>query len=76
MPLVTFAHGLEDADRLVDALRDLVDEEGTPGKDARLDLPTRAELRTEHVMAPREAFDAETELVKPRTRSVASAPRW
>src|SRR3954452_1107259 len=65
MPLVTFAHGPEDADRLVEALRDLVDEAGTPGKDARLDLPTRAELRTEQVMSPRDAFYATTELVKP-----------
>src|SRR4051794_33227226 len=65
MPLVTFAHGTEDADRLVAALRDLVDEEGSPGDDARLDLPAREELRTEQAMAPREAFFAATELVKP-----------
>src|SRR3954463_13641667 len=37
MPLVTFAHGVEDAERLVRALRDLVDEKGKPGGDARLD---------------------------------------
>jgi arginine decarboxylase len=66
VPLVTFAHGPEDADRLVAALRDLVDEKGTPGKDARRDLPARRELRTEQVMTPREAFFAETELVKPK----------
>jgi arginine decarboxylase len=66
MPLVTFAHGTSDADRLVEALRDLVDAKGKPGKDARLDLPTRAELRTEQVMAPRDAFYATTEMVKPR----------
>jgi arginine/lysine/ornithine decarboxylase len=66
MPLVTFAHGLEDADRLVEGLRDLVEAKGDPGKDARLDLPTRAELRTRQVMAPRDAFYAKTELVKPR----------
>src|SRR3954468_3025520 len=46
MPLVTFAHGTADADRLVDALRGLVDAKGDPGKDARFDMPTRAELRT------------------------------
>src|SRR3954466_8214225 len=66
MPLVTFAHGEEDADRLADALRDLVDEKGKPGDDARLDLPSRAELRTEQVLTPREAFFAQTELVKPK----------
>jgi arginine decarboxylase len=66
MPLVTFAHGTSDADRLVEGLRDLVDAKGEPGKDARLDLPTRAELRTRQVMAPRDAFYAATEMVKPR----------
>jgi arginine decarboxylase len=65
MPLVTFAHGTADADRLVDALRDLVDAKGDPGKDARFDMPTRAELRTRQVMAPRDAFYAPTEMVKP-----------
>jgi arginine/lysine/ornithine decarboxylase len=66
MPLVTFAHGPEDADRLVSALRDLVDEKGAPGQDARLDLPSRRELRTEQAMSPRDAFYADTELVKPK----------
>src|SRR3954447_3732423 len=66
MPLITFAHGIADADRLVEALRDLVDAKGKPGDDARLDLPSRAELRTEQVMTPREAFFAKTELVKPK----------
>src|SRR4051794_22798121 len=53
-------------DRLVDALRDLVDAKGDPGKDARFDMPTRAELRTRQVMAPRDAFYAPTEMVKAR----------
>src|SRR5213075_649358 len=61
-----FAHGVEDAERLVDALRALVDERGTPGEDARRDLPSRADLRTDQVMTPRDAFYAETELVKPK----------
>jgi arginine/lysine/ornithine decarboxylase len=65
MPLITFAHGRADADRMVAGLRDLVDEKGRPGRDARLDLPSRAELRTEQAMTPREAFFAKTELVKP-----------
>ncbi len=30
MPLITFAHGEAEIDRLVNALRDLVDEIGTP----------------------------------------------
>src|SRR3954447_8407100 len=60
MPLVTFAHGVEDAERLVDALRGLVDGRGAPGEDARRDLPSRADLRTDQVMTPRDAFYAET----------------
>src|SRR3954447_20539938 len=39
---------------------------GAPGQDARLDLPSRAQLRTEQVITPREAFFADTELVKPQ----------
>jgi arginine decarboxylase len=66
MPLITFAHGPEDIDRMVAALRDLVDAKGAPGDDARLDLPTRRELRTEQAMPPRDAFFAETELVAPK----------
>jgi arginine decarboxylase len=66
MPLISFAHGEQEIDRLVAALRDLVDEQGDPGQDARLDLPTRTELRTEQVITPREAFFAATELVKPK----------
>src|SRR3954467_7740259 len=66
MPLVTFAHGTADADRLVDALRDLVDAKGDPGKHARFDMQTRREIRTRQVMAPRDAFYAPTEMVKAR----------
>jgi arginine/lysine/ornithine decarboxylase len=66
MPLVTFAHGEDDADRLVAALRDLVDEHGAPdaGTDVK-PLPSRRELRTEQRMLPREAFFAPAETVKP-----------
>jgi arginine decarboxylase len=64
MPLVTFAHGDEEVDRLVSALRDLVDERGTPGADTPVKpLPTRRELRTEQALLPRDAFFARTELV-------------
>jgi arginine/lysine/ornithine decarboxylase len=64
MPLVTYAHGEEDVERLVRALRDLVDRRGNPGgsPDVRA-LPSRAELRTEQAMVPREAFFAGTETV-------------
>jgi arginine decarboxylase len=66
MPLITFAHGEQEIDRMVAALRDLVDENGKPGRDARLDLPSRRELRTEQAMTPREAFFAKSEQVKPK----------
>jgi arginine/lysine/ornithine decarboxylase len=67
MPLVTFAHGEQEIDRLVRALRDLVDEVGRPGEGTDVaPLPSRRELRTEQAMLPREAFFAQTELVKPR----------
>jgi arginine decarboxylase len=63
--LVTFAHGEEDVNRLVRALRDLVDEkgggEGTPVRP----LPSRRELRTEQAMLPRDAFFSAPETVKP-----------
>ena len=66
MPLITFAHGEDDIERLVTALRDLVDEQGEPGAEPDIaPLPTRAELRTEQAMLPRDAFFADTEHVKP-----------
>jgi arginine/lysine/ornithine decarboxylase len=67
MPLVTFAHGEAEIDRLVRALRDLVDTEGEPGAgtDVRK-LPSRRDLRTEQAMLPRDAFFAPTEHVKPK----------
>jgi arginine/lysine/ornithine decarboxylase len=66
MPLVTFAHGEKEIDRLVHALRDLVDEQGEPGEGTDVArLPSRRELRTEQAMLPRDAFFARTEHVKP-----------
>ena len=67
MPLLTYAHGEPEIDRLVRALRDLVDERGQPGEgtDVR-PLPTRSELRTEQAMVPREAFFSRAERVKPK----------
>jgi arginine decarboxylase len=65
MPLMTFAHGEPEVDRLVHALRDLVDEKGNPGGETDIrPLPTRAELRTEQQMTPREAFFAPGEKVR------------
>jgi arginine decarboxylase len=66
MPLVSFAHGEAEIERLVSALRDLVDEKGDPGADTDIaPLPSRADLRTEQAMLPRDAFFADTEHVKP-----------
>jgi arginine/lysine/ornithine decarboxylase len=66
MALVTYAHGEPEIDRLVHALRDLVDEHGDPGGETDVrPLPTRAELRTEQLMTPREAFFSASESVKP-----------
>ena len=48
------------------ALRDLVDERGEPGAGTDVSpLPSRAGLRTEQAILPRDAFFAKTELVKP-----------
>jgi arginine/lysine/ornithine decarboxylase len=67
MPLVSFAHGEDEVDRFVAALRDLVDERGEPGGTTDVaPLPTRPQLRTEQAMLPRDAFFATTEAVKPR----------
>lgn len=66
MPLVTFAHGEEEIDRLVRALRDLVDQRGESRDAAAVPrFPTGAELRTEQVMLPRDAFFSSTEMVSP-----------
>src|SRR3954468_15412869 len=63
MPLVTFAHGEPEVDRLGRALRDLVDKnQDADGSDVP-DLPSRPELRSEQAMLPRDAFFAQTELV-------------
>jgi arginine/lysine/ornithine decarboxylase len=67
MPLISFAHGEAEIDRLVSALRDLVDEHGNPGGETdAAPLPSRPQLRTEQAMLPRDAFFAASESVKPR----------
>src|SRR5205085_8399062 len=48
MPLITFAHGEAEIDRLVGALRDLVELKGTPGNETPVSpLPKGRQLRTE-----------------------------
>jgi len=67
MPLVTFAHGEAEIDRLIKALRDLVDEQGEPGSETDMpSLPSRRELRTEQAIVPRDAFFSPAESVEPR----------
>jgi arginine/lysine/ornithine decarboxylase len=67
MPLISFAHGEAEIDRLVKALRDLVDEQGESGSGTDIpQLPGRHELRTEQAVPPRDAFFAAAETVKPR----------
>ncbi|WP_320671357.1 aminotransferase class I/II-fold pyridoxal phosphate-dependent enzyme [Patulibacter defluvii] len=66
MPLITYAHGEEQVDRLVRALRDLVDEHGHGGGTGVGPLPTRRELRTEQALRPRDAFFAAATTVPAR----------
>lgn len=66
MPLITFAHGEAEIDRLATGLRDLIRAEGKPGSATGLGpLPTRRELRTEQAVLPRDAFFATAEMVDP-----------
>jgi arginine/lysine/ornithine decarboxylase len=67
IPLFTFAHGEQDVERLVSALRDMVDEHPDAGGEADIaPLPSRRDLRTEQTLLPRDAFFAKTERVKPK----------
>jgi arginine/lysine/ornithine decarboxylase len=64
MPLVTFAHGEREIDRLIAALRALVDERGDRSRRlSGFEFPRGRELRTEQAMLPRDAFLAQTEHV-------------
>lgn len=66
MVLVTFAHGEQEIDRLVRALRDLVDQRGRSAGEASVPrFPTGRDLRTEQAMLPRDAFFAQRDLVEP-----------
>src|SRR4051794_36109707 len=67
MPLITFAHGEGEIDRLVRALRDLARERGNPdGSTPVAPLPRGPQLRTEQAMLPRDAFFAAAESVRPK----------
>jgi arginine decarboxylase len=66
VPLFTFAHGEQEVERLVAALRDLVDERGEPGAEPDVGpLPSRRDLRTEQAMLPRDAFFGPVTKVEP-----------
>jgi arginine decarboxylase len=67
IPLFTFAHGEAEVRRLVEAIADMIEKHPDAGGDADVaPLPSRAALRTDQKMLPREAFFSETEPVKPR----------
>jgi arginine/lysine/ornithine decarboxylase len=66
MPLITFAHGPREVDRLTRALRDLVDSRASRDGGWIPELPAGSELRTEQAMLPREAFFSTSEQVKPK----------
>jgi arginine decarboxylase len=64
MPLITFAHGEAEIDRLVRSLRDLVDEHPDEDGSDLPSFPSRPQLRSEAPMLPRDAFFAQSEMVK------------
>ena len=64
MPLISFAHGEPEIERLVKAIRDLVDAHPDEDGSDIPRFPSRPEIRSEAPMLPREAFFAQTETVK------------
>src|SRR4051795_6914221 len=75
MPLVTFAHGEQEVDRFVRALRDMVDEHAD-AEDNVPQLPSAPEIRTEQALSPREAFFGQTEDVKPSEAAGRVSAEW
>jgi arginine/lysine/ornithine decarboxylase len=69
MPLITFAHGEAEIDRLVHALRDLVDAHPSENGSDIPSFPSRPQIRSEAPMLPRDAFFAATETVPFREAS-------
>src|SRR3954449_11111017 len=65
MPLITFAHGEEEVERFVGALRDMVDACADRDDDVP-SFPDPPQIRTDQAMLPRDAFFARTEHVKPK----------
>jgi len=63
MPLVSYAHGEVEVDRLVRALRDLVDAHPDEDGDDIPSYPSRPQMRSDAPMLPRDAFFAATETV-------------
>lgn len=63
MALVTYADGDENLARLVDGLRALAEHHDQADQNTIPDVPHPAELRTETVMLPRDAFLGATEMV-------------
>jgi arginine/lysine/ornithine decarboxylase len=67
LPLVSFAHGEPEIDRLVRALKEMVAARAGSRNGRRTpEMPTGEELRTQQAMVPREAFFSATEQVKPK----------
>jgi arginine/lysine/ornithine decarboxylase len=64
MPLISSAHGEGDVERLVRALRALVDAHPDGDRDKLPRYPGRPQIRSEQAMLPRDAFFAQTETVK------------
>jgi arginine/lysine/ornithine decarboxylase len=64
MPLISFAHGEAEIDRLVRALRALVDAHRDRDGEKVPRFPSRPQIRSEQVMLPRDAFFAQAEMVK------------
>ncbi len=61
MPLITFADGNENIERLIRALRELAKSHAEADPAPDYDIAAPAELRMETVMLPREAFLGKTE---------------
>jgi arginine/lysine/ornithine decarboxylase len=67
LPLISFAHGEPEIDRLVRALKEMVASHAGSRNGGRIpELPAGEELRTQQAMLPREAFFSATEHVKPK----------
>jgi arginine/lysine/ornithine decarboxylase len=73
LALVTFAHGAAKIDRLVRALRDLVDAHADDRRPVPR-IPNPSQLRTEQAMLPRDAFFTGSEIVAAEKTSGRVSP--